>query len=114
MLLFLLLAATFDDTNAAKNRGGSRNGRSRGRGRTYGSRMPIPILHRNSASANYYENKDVRLIFAKAQRYNFNFNSNYRVQRQLKHHILNWTTCWEEKLLSSAWQEDTQDLKLHG
>ena len=45
------------EANAAKGgrgRGGSRRG-------SFGSRMPIQIVHKNPASAHYYENKDVRI-----------------------------------------------------
>ncbi|XP_015509365.1 immunoglobulin domain-containing protein oig-4 isoform X1 [Neodiprion pinetum] len=54
--LFLLMTACTPGLNAAKGGGGRRGGR--GRGRLYGSRMPILIPHQNTASTNYYENKD--------------------------------------------------------
>lgn len=57
LLYLFLLTALMMSTEAAK--GGRGVGRGHGRGRVYGSRMPILIPHRNPASANYYENKDV-------------------------------------------------------
>lgn len=48
-------------TQAPKG-GSGRGGRSGSRrGRIFKSRMPILIPHRNAASANYYENKDVSM-----------------------------------------------------
>ncbi|XP_063229641.1 immunoglobulin domain-containing protein oig-4-like [Bacillus rossius redtenbacheri] len=52
--LLVLLAA--GPASGARGGGG---GKSRGTGRKgYGSRMPVLIQHRNTASANYYDHKD--------------------------------------------------------
>lgn len=58
LCLFFFIALLVN-TDAAKG-GGGRGGSRRSGGRVYKSRMPILIPHRNPASANYYENKDVR------------------------------------------------------
>ncbi|XP_015171283.1 PREDICTED: immunoglobulin domain-containing protein oig-1-like [Polistes dominula] len=75
-LSLLLLATLVVNANAAKA-GGSR-GPSRSRTRMHGSRMPILILHRNPASARYYENKDgARIIEAS------HFESDYILGRKI-------------------------------
>ncbi|KAF7399330.1 hypothetical protein HZH68_007922 [Vespula germanica] len=56
-LSLLLLAALVVSANAAKGGGPRGAGRNRGGRRMYGS-SAIPMSHRNSASARYYENKD--------------------------------------------------------
>lgn len=58
LCLFFFIALLVS-TDAAKG-GGGRGASRRSGGRVYKSRMPILIPHRNPASANYYENKDVR------------------------------------------------------
>jgi len=53
-LAFILMAA-----GVLAGRGGGR-GRIGGRkGQKYGSRVPVIIIHKNPASASYYEHKDV-------------------------------------------------------
>lgn len=57
LYITIALVALIAIAEAAKGgRGGGRRGGGR---RNYGSRMPIIIQHKNPASANYYENKDV-------------------------------------------------------
>lgn len=58
LLCLFFFTTLLVSTDAAKG-GGGRSGSRRGGGRVYKSRMPILIPHRNPASANYYENKDV-------------------------------------------------------
>jgi hypothetical protein len=61
ILLVVLVAASFAGVADAA-RGGGGKGRGGGRGRhSMGSRMPI-MIHRNPASANYYNNKDVSFV----------------------------------------------------
>lgn len=60
VLLIMLVSAAVSE--AARGGGGGRGGGKGGRGGRrgqYGSRMPILIQHRNPASANYYDHKDV-------------------------------------------------------
>lgn len=57
-LCLFLFVSLLMSTVAAKGGGGRGSSRGHG-GRVYKSRMPILIPHRNPASANYYENKDV-------------------------------------------------------
>lgn len=60
LFCLFFFAGLLVNTDAAKG-GGGRGGGRRSGGRVYKSRMPILIPHRNPASANYYENKDVSL-----------------------------------------------------
>lgn len=70
LLLFSFIAGGFAARGGGRGRGkkiqlsidfGLKNVGLAGkqRGRLFGSRMPIIIQHRNPASMNYYENKDV-------------------------------------------------------
>jgi hypothetical protein len=62
LLLWVLIGCllSVDMATAARGGGGGRGGKGRGNGRkVYGSRIPIQIQHRNSASASYYDHKDV-------------------------------------------------------
>lgn len=61
LLCLFFFTALLISTDAAKG-GGVRGGSRRSGGRVYKSRMPILIPHRNPASVNYYENKDVSLM----------------------------------------------------
>lgn len=63
----LLLAALVMSANAAKGVGPRGAGRNRSGRRMYGP-LTIPMPHRNSASARYYENKDVSSILAYMKR----------------------------------------------
>lgn len=63
-VLVVLAAAVFCE--AARGGGGGRGGGKGARGGRrgqYGSRMPILIQHRNPASANYYDHKDVSFVY---------------------------------------------------
>jgi hypothetical protein len=63
MLLGLLIGCVlYADMASAARGGGGGKGRSGGR-KGYGSRMPVLILHRNPASASYYDHKDVSTCF---------------------------------------------------
>lgn len=61
-----LLIIGIVQVDGAKGGGGAGRGGARGRGgrgRMYGSRMPILIPSRNPGAINYYENKDVGILF---------------------------------------------------
>lgn len=62
-ILLVIIVARYADS-ARGGGGGGRAGGKGGRGGTrgrYGSRMPILINHKNMASANYYDHKDVSI-----------------------------------------------------
>lgn len=52
----LLVSATLAARGGGRGRMGGRKGQK------YGSRVPVLIIHKNPASASYYEHKDVRAL----------------------------------------------------
>jgi hypothetical protein len=61
LLLWVLIGCLLSVDMATAARGGGGRGKGGGTRKGYGSRMPILILHRNPASASYYDHKDVSI-----------------------------------------------------